>query len=203
MQYIILSNYTPSYSHYVFYYHKVLSFQFHLVSNWPSQWQVFMVIYLTPLFWSPEQSEVFWRNSACLNRLLYIFYFRLTLNFNLSSPFLKLSHFLSHRRSHLVHLRDYDFGMLGQCKPERQTNPRKQQEMDAEDWTCQPFLGSSGTWRWDWKRSSGSEFQLIANISSTENLNEEETLCSLSHDRDFFKALQYTVYRTNLDKCVD
>lgn len=154
MQYSILSNYTPSYSHYVFYYHKVLSFQFHLVSNWPSQWQVFMVIYLTPLFWSPEQSEVFWRNSACLNRLLYIFYFRLTLNFNLSSPFLKLSHFLSHRRSHLVHLRDYDFGMLGQCKPERQTNPRKQQEMDAEDWTCQPFLGNSGTWRWDWKRSS-------------------------------------------------
>lgn len=45
-----------------------------------------------------------------------------------------------------------------------------------------------------------SEFQLTADISSTENLNEEETLCSLSHERDFFKALQSAVYRTNLDK---
>lgn len=34
-----------------------------------------------------------------------------------------------------------------------------------------------------------SEFQLTADISSTEILNEEETLCSLSHDRDFFKSL--------------
>lgn len=33
-----------------------------------------------------------------------------------------------------------------------------------------------------------SELQLTANISSTEILSEEETLGTLSHDRDFFQG---------------
>lgn len=74
--------------------------------------------------------------------------------------------------------------------------------MDAgpEDWTCQTFLGNGGSWRWNGREIVWSEFQLTADISSTENLKEEEILCSLSHERDFFKALQSAVYRTNLDK---